>query len=246
MGSVAAKFTVKRVGVWLWEREGRRSVVVIADEVPAALVLLWIVEAGISRWHVLGSLSFLVGFLGAWAAEGCVGVVQTGVDNRDGDALTGLLLSGPCLDGAGVDHGALVVAGLWNDRGNLDDVVAGCECAQAVSVTLKCNARKSVGGLVEDLRVGLLCSGGALCLDLLAELADLSDVLDWTLFAATHLGWLGELVSTFTGELYVDGNLALHLGQRALDLERVEFLQIKVRWLELVLINLVLVLAERI
>ncbi len=154
---------VERVEVGLGHGANRiRRVVGVTHQVITAKELRRIVERRIRLGIRPGLFERLDG---AWTAEPGVSVVKARVQYGYGDALTGVVPRGPCFKGARVDVSALVLDGLRHEPGDLHDVRAGSEGLDRLSITLDCDAGKSVGGGVQLRSTRLGCHLGGLRLN---------------------------------------------------------------------------------
>ena len=143
-------------------RAARVGVVVVADEVDAALHARRVgaVERRVGRFGA-GGVRRLVGGRGAGAAEGGVRVVDAGVDDRDLHTLAGVARALPHLGHAEERHRDCVVESVGAHRVHGDDagqfrdrveLVGGHGCLHAVvrRLHLRLNFAALVGDLVGD------------------------------------------------------------------------------------------------
>ena len=204
MGAVAAGGAVERVAVG---NGGVGAVVGITDEVVAASNLGAVDESGVCGGQ-LGELGcLLVVFELAATAEVGVGVVDTGVDDGDLHALTGVSAraggvggAGPGGEGACVNGGARVLAVLGQDGRDFLYVGAVGECLDGLGVTAYCHAAYCVVGGVEDLRAGLAADLLCLALHLGGDGLHLRAGVDGCLRAGAYACGLGLFKGALTLE----------------------------------------------
>lgn len=144
-----------------------------------------------------------------------MGVVHTGVDDGDGDVLTGLAGLYPGVEGLGGDSSTAVGAFLGDDAGDANNVATLGQRTELFGVTAQSGSSQDVVGGVDDLCISLGSDLLGLGFYTLGDSFNLGLGLNRAAFARKDTAGLGAFVSAISSELNEDLNCAFSLCQGA-------------------------------